>query len=64
MVNIKKSVDLLNVQLKTDSKKLAQYIGISESNLSYILRINSPKHIKVMAEFYHLPVSAFIETGE
>lgn len=63
-MNIKKSVEVMNAKIETTKQALAVHLGITTPYLSKLLKENDSRHIKKMAEFYHLPVSAFIEQGE
>ena len=63
-MNIKKSVEIMNVKLDTTKQQLAQHMGITTPYLSKLLKENDAKHIAKMADFYHLTVSDFIKWGE
>jgi transcriptional regulator with XRE-family HTH domain len=54
----------MNIKLKTTKEELAKELGITTPYLRKLLRENDSRYIEKMADFYHLPVSAFIEIGE
>ena len=63
-MNIKKSVEIMNIKLNCTKQELAKHLNITTPYLSRLLRDNDSRRIKEMADFYHLTVSDFIKWGE
>ena len=64
IMNIKKSVDILNAMNGTTVKEVAGRLKVTMPWLKSMMKANNPRHIKEIAEFYEMPVSEFIKVGE